>query len=308
MNFLCKRKWWILGVFIFLYPFYCPLIYQLTGFSLGELYTFDMPRNEFMIIWIVLGGIIGVVSNVRLSKKFMRHQVKELCVNCFSSGVDLLGNPNEYTRISGAYNLYFLAGEHKKEYLESVCEVLCTHIQTITNKLEYKIKYSDEPSMEIQTILNLLFKEDKDELIFDKCKKNLSRVSLNGADFRKAILNNVNFINTILNDVQFNDATLSNVDFMSATLSNVDLWDAKLSNINFRNATLGNIHFNSAQLCRIVFRDATLCDVDFRDATFSDVNFWYAKLEDKVIFTGTSLENIPPEEITLAGKLHFNQK
>ena len=290
MLFLSKRKWWILGAFVFLYPFYCPLVYKLTGFSLGELYTFDMPQNEFMVIWIVLGVIIGVVSNVRLSQKRIHHQVKELCVNCFSSGVDLLGSSNENTRIGGAYHLCYLAGENKKEYLESVCEILCTHIHTITNKLEYRIKYADEPSIEIQTILNILFKEERGELIFEKCKKNLSRVILNGADFRKDILNNVNFMNTILNDVQFNDATLCNVDFMNAKLNNIDFWDARLNNINFRNATLSNIHFNSAKLCSIVFRNAKLSNVDFRNAKF----------EDKVIFTGTSLENIPLEEITIA--------
>ena len=101
----------------------------------------------------------------------MHHQVKELCDNYFTSGIDLLGSPNEYTRISGAYHLFSLASKHKKEHLESVCEILCAHIHSITNKLEYKIKYTDEPSKEIQTILNILFKEERGELIFEKCKK-----------------------------------------------------------------------------------------------------------------------------------------
>jgi len=220
----------------------------------------------------------------------MNHQVKELCVNCLASGVDLLRSPNEYTRIGGAYNLFFLASERKEEYSEAVCNILCTHIHTITNKQEYIIKYAEEPSKEIQTILNILFKEEKDELIFDKCKKKLSRVILDGADFRKAILNNVNFMNTSLKNVNFNDATLSNVDFMGARLRNVDLWDAKLTNINFKNAILRNIHFNSAILCNTVFRDATLSDVDFS----------HVKFEGKVIFAGTSLENIPLLNLTVS--------
>jgi len=290
MSFLKKHKWQVLGAFIFLYPFYCPLIYKITGFSLGELYTFDMPWNDFMMIWIVLGGVIGIVSTNEYSQKRIDNQVKQLHKNSLSSGIELLENPNEFTRISGIYHLYYLAGEHKKEYLESVCEIFCAQIQKITNQLEYKIKYTDEPSKEIQTILNILFKEEKEDLIFEKCKKNLSRVMINGADFRKAIFSNVIITNAILNDVYFNDATLCNVDFMGAQLSNIDLWDAELTNINFKNATLRKIHFNFAKLSNIVFRDATLSDIDFRNAKF----------EDNVIFTGTSLENIPLEEITLS--------
>jgi uncharacterized protein YjbI with pentapeptide repeats len=233
----------------------------------------------------------------------MLQQVKELCDDCLASGIELLGNPNENTRISGAYHLFSLAGEHKKDCLASVCDILCTHIHTITNEQEYIIKYSQEPSREVQSILNILFKAERDELIFEKCKKTLSRVKLNGADFRKAILSNVNFMNTILNGVNFNDASLSDVDFMGAKLSNIDLWDAKLYNINFKNVTLRNIHFNSAILSNIVFRDATLSDVDFQNAKFNNVNFRYAKFDDKVSFTGTSLENIPLEEMIGAG--HF---
>ena len=87
--------------------------------------------------------------------------VKQLGDTRFSSGVELLGNPNESARIGGAYYLFFLAREFPDEYLNPVCEILCSHIRTITCSEEYQKKYENIPSNEIQTIIDLLFKKQE---------------------------------------------------------------------------------------------------------------------------------------------------
>jgi len=309
MEFIRKNIWWV-GIIIFLYPFYLPLINKIPNIS-WELYTYGLEVKDFMIVWVAVGGIIGLVINIILTQRriavqeqllneqeeqYIRQietqykqfreqtdrQVEQIKIlqrqtrdNRFSSGVELLGNTNESARIGGAFNLYFLAKEFK-EYRKPACEILCAHIRTITNKQEYKIKYTEKPSNEIQTILDVLFKEEYG-FVFDNCEKNLIEAIFNGANFTEATLNNVNLRYAVFSNVNFYKATLSNVRFHKATFNNVDLGSAKLSNIDFFRATLSNVDFNSA--------------------IFSKIIFSFAIFQGKIDFSGTSLENVPLKEI-----------
>ena len=276
-----------------------------------ELYTYGLEVRDFMIIWVAVGGIIGVVFNIRLTQNRITGQEKLLNSqedqfvqrielqykqyseqnnkqnkqiqilskqsrdNRFSSGVELLGNTNESARIGAAFTLYFLANEFN-EYRKLACEILCAHIRTVTNKQEYKIHHADKISNEIQTILDLLFREEYG-FIFDSYHKNLAGAICYGANFSDDVLNNVNFKFVILNNANFSNAKLCDVDFK----------DAKLSNINFESAKLSNINF-----FRVIFRN-----VSFERATFNHILFSFAKFQEKIDFTGTSLADIPLEEI-----------
>ena len=309
MKLFYKNLWWV-GLLIFLYPFYLPLVNKIPAISL-ELYTYGLEVRDFMIIWVAVGAIIGVVFNIRLTqdrimgqeillnrqedqfvqrielqyKQFKEQtdkQNKQIQIlakqsrdNRFSSGVELLGNTNESARIGAAFTLYFLANEFN-EYRKLTCEILCAHIRTVTNKQEYKIHYTDRLSNEIQTILDLLFKEEYGS-IFDSYHKNLAGAICYGANFADGILNNVNFKFVTLNNANFSNAKLGDVDFKDAKLSNVNFESAKLSNINFFRATLSN--------------------VSFERVAFNHTLFSFAKFKDKIDFTGTSLANIPLEEI-----------
>jgi len=299
------------------------------------------------------------------------NQQKQLRETRFASGVELLGNPNESARIGGAYILYFLASENP-EYVDAVCEILCAHVRTKTNEKDYRKDYEMKPSYEIQTILDLLFKEQiKHGMIFSKCReKNLERTFLSGVNFEWATLSYVNFIDAEINNVyvryaenmplgyvnlntmshiNFSNATLNNVHFYGTTFSNVNFTntgftdvrfvyatlsnnvhfsDATLNNVYFNatldgndfwNATLNDVRFNESKLSDVCFRNATLNKVYFNGrraittyigkeissvkyeivgATLNDVDFEDAIFEQKdVDFTGTPLENVPPEKI-----------
>ena len=295
---------------VFLYPFYCPLITTLTGFKIVELYTFGLPRYEFMIVWIALGGIIGVITIVKQTQKRIllqeqqqetqriqfqtqnEKQDKQLLDNRFSSCVELLGNPKESARIGCAYNLYFLADECPEDYLHPICEILCAHIRTMTNEKAYQERYREKPSNEMQTVLNLLFQKDRfDNLIFDKCYKNLEGAFLGGSILSNTILSNVNFRN----------ATLSIVDFESASFNKVDFVNASLRNVNFNSAELFNVNYMFSTFSYVGFYGATLNQVDFRHVKFCDVDFWNAKIKEKVNFKETLLEKYSREEIIRPG-------
>lgn len=322
MTKIWKYKWWIAGFLVFLYPFYFQLISKITGLNLGELYTFGLPLNEFMTVWIALGGIIGVVFNITLMQKRINKtddqiqiQQKQLRDNRFSSGVELLGNSNESARIGGAYNLYFLANEYPDEYLNPVCEILCAHIRTITSDKDYQEKYKEKPSNEIHTILkHLLFRKNKsDKLIFDGCKKNLTEVFLCGIDFRNNTLSNVYFWNATLNNVYFDNAILNNIDFQFAELNRVYFISAKLNNASFSfiselsdarfdNAELDNVDFDGTVLSVVSFGGAKLNGVRFVSATLNgvhfskiiesnNVNFGAARLR-KVFFVGAEISDV----------------
>lgn len=304
-NFWNKCKWWLLGI-IFLYPFYLLPLGKI--WCIDELYTFGLPLKDFMPVWIALGGIIGVVTNIILTQQRMTEQQrqfktqikkqnkqikiqqKQMRDNRFASGVKLLGNSNESTRIGGAYNLYFLARDFE-EYRESACEILCAHVRTKTGEEDYPEKYKDKPSNEIQTIINLLFKEEY-KLIFKECEKNLKGTFLNGVSFFRAKLNRARFNHATFCDVDFRFAKLSYVDFNWATLIDVDFESfAELSNVNFWVATLDK--------------------VNFRSTIFNVVDFWDTTFQTEIDFTGTKLEGLTTDEIKCRGfsrKLTGNQE
>lgn len=275
---------------IFLYPFYCPLISKFTGYSLGELYTFGFPKNEFIIMWIALGGVIGFVSNIRLMQKRIGNHDKHLTNTRFSSGIELLGNPNESTRIGGAFNLFFLAEKFPDEFLTPVCEILCAHIRTITSEKSYQKKFRNRPSNETQTIIDLLLKKNKkNKLIFDNCNKN----------FIGAFLCEINLDSAILNNINFYKATLCNVDFSDAIVNNVNFNYASLTDVLFREAKLSNVYFKNAQLDKADFNNASLNDVEFNDSTLNNLYFSHACLV-KVYFSDAVLNNVDFSKSTLS--------
>jgi len=263
-----------------------------------------------------------IISLFKRRKETVQTQEKEILNTRFSSNVELLGNENQSTRISGAFDLYLLANKHPEEYLRPVCEVFCRHVRTITSDKNYQEKYIEKPSKEIQTLLDFLFKKSENKPpAFDDCKKNLRETFLHGVNFFNAKLNKVDFRNTILSDANFFGATLSEVDFSEAKLNDINLsftslnkvnfWDAKLNNINFFYARILGSKFWDAKLNRVKFPESLLNDVNFEHAKLNQVDFHRAKLsrvdflavhlEEEVNFGRTVLENYSYEEIRRDG-------
>ncbi len=153
-----------------------------------------------------------------------------------------MGNPHESTRIGGAYNLYFLARDFE-EYRAPVCEILCAHIRTITSDKNYQEKYNEIASIEVQTIIDLLFrKHEKGISIFSGDNlKNLSGAFLCGVTFL-----NFDGFNTIINHVNFSYATLTYIAFNKIILNKVNFMGAILKYVDFQNATLKNLFFDGA--------------------------------------------------------------
>lgn len=310
-HLLNKYRWWFLGVF-YLYPFYCLLINKITGLNLGELYTFNLPLNEFITVWIALGGILGVVSNIKLTQKRItvqeqQHkaqseqfniqikeqnrqlelQHKQLRHTHFSTGVELLGNRNESARIGGLFDLFFLANDYK-EYVKPVCEIFCAHIRTITNSKDYQENYQIKPSNEVQTILDFLFKPNQEkakyreplqeEPIFSSSMKNLKGTFLNGANFYRAMVINA----------EFGGATINKGEFYKTKFAGVDFYEVKMRECEFKYSKLDDVSFFKAEIKDAIFVMTTLVKVHFTKALISGVQFKIGVSFDDVIFNETT--------------------
>jgi hypothetical protein len=265
-----------------------------------------------MAVWIALGGIIGVIANIRQTQKRItiqenqqeenkkqfntqiknqndqiQIQQKQLLDTRFSSGIELLGHTNESTRIGGVYNLYSLANEYGDDYLEPVCEILCAHIRTITGNKEYQEKYKEKPSNEIIIILTMLFSKDKnDKLIFDECEKNLMEIFLCGRKFYGATLNRVNLRSSILDNVTLGKTNLSRVSFRDASLTQFKFWKTKLHDSEFNGTKFNKVEFDETELKEVSFKNAQLKSIDFNKSVLENIDF-----------TGTILQGYKNHEI-----------
>ena len=119
----------------------------------------------------------------------------------FKNAIEHLGNDSVSVRLGGVYALHHIAQE-VEDYRKRVFEILCAHIRETTTDTAYKPRNVDsekiKPTIEIQSILNLLFNETQGKEIY----KGL-QVNLEGADLRGIYLNKANLQKCEFKECQF---------------------------------------------------------------------------------------------------------
>jgi hypothetical protein len=223
---------------------------------------------------IAVAGVVGVVVNLFLTRERIDKQEKQSNRQQeqfreqqrdarFASGVELLGNPHESTRIGGAYNLYFLARDFE-ELRPAVCEILCAHLRTVTSDKVYQETHTDEPSIEVQTIIDIMFMEYEKEISFfsSDCFKNLRKAFLSNVNFQYKTINETSFVGASLTQVYFSEAVLTNVIFKFARLNRVPFVLAKLVNVDFFGASTPKRDFFT-----LYFRDTPLEGYSYEEIT-----------------------------------------
>ena len=170
----------------------------------------------------------------------------------FKNAIEHMGNDSASIRLGGIYALHHIAQE-TEEYRERVFEILCAHIRETTTQEGYKgwetvIRVEEKitgtiqrSSIEIQSILNLLFIKKPDRKIYEGIRANLSGANLSGA-----ILSNAN-----LESVDLSKATLEFTSFRSSNLKYAFLYDADLGYTIFSDANLQGAWLNSARNLKI---------------------------------------------------------
>jgi len=246
----------------------------------------------------------------------------------FRDAVQHLGHETESVRLGGAYALFRLALE-EEAFRKQIAEMLCAHICAITGAEEYRKNFAKKPSMEIQSLMRLLFSagqdaqaEDSRKAFWKGLRADLSggyfhglelrdarfqKASLTGAEFQGARLSRAKFQGAFLYDAKFQGAHLNRAKFQGARLSRAKFQGARLSRAEFQGARLNRAEFQGVFLEDAKFQGARLNRAEFQGAFLYDAEFQGAFLEDAKFqgaflvgaqFQGASLKNAQFQGVT----------
>ena len=204
------------------------------------------------------------------------------------SAIEHLGATGESVRLGGIYELFHLADD-TTEWRQTILDILCAHIRRTTHEKEYQDTHQQEPSEEIQSMLNLLFVQTHS--IFRGHKSNLQGAWLNGADLRSARLqcarlNNTHLQGAHLEDAQLQGATLNRAKLQFAWLSNASLHGADVCNASLQLAQLEGAQLQGAFLIGANFQAANLAEAKLQGAILQ-----YAMLQSAFL-TNTNLQGV----------------
>ena len=208
------------------------------------------------------------------------------------NAIEHLGNDSDSVRLGGAYELFHLAQDTKKEALQrmrssggaderfhlaqdtpdlrqTVLDILCAHIRRTTGEDEYRKTHQSKPSEEVQSLLTLLFVQKHD--VFEGLHINLQESFLDGANLTGAYLEMAILSKAQLNGADLRDARLHGVNFWKAQLQGANLGNANLRGIDLREsylhgANLGGVRLHGAKLSNAGLRGACLMETQLQGA------------------------------------------
>ena len=184
------------------------------------------------------------------------------------NAIDHLGSESESIRLGGSYELFHLA-QDTPEFRQVVLNILCAHVRMQTNRSPYQNTYSTQPSGEIQSLLNLLFREGHE--VFGGLRIDLRKSWLNGADLReaflmKAILAGGHLRGAVLAMARLQGAVLKHTQLQGANLWIAQLQGADLSGVGLQAANLSWANLQGANLWRAEFQGADLSRTELQGA------------------------------------------
>ena len=174
------------------------------------------------------------------------------------NAIEHLGHESDSVRLGGAYELVHLA-EDTGALRQTVLDILCAHIRQTTGEDEYREKHKTKPSVEVQSLLTLLFVQN--HKIFKGRHINLQESWLNGADIREPHLEKAVLANAHLQGTIFYEAHLQKANFRGAHLQEANLEMAHLQAADFFKA-----HMQGAQLFRACLHGAELFSAQMQGA------------------------------------------
>ena len=345
----CLRRLqpWLAGILVFLcLLFLILLLYAVLllpyakceGADLRLLcYWLGVGTKEAVInrLSIALAGLLSawaIWSAYRRAEAMQKQALateNRLVQERFRDAVQHLGHETESVRLGGAYALFRLALE-EDAFRRQIAEMLCAHICAITGAEEYREDFAEKPSMEIQSLMRLLFSvgqdaqaEDSRKAFWKGLRADLSggyfhglklrnarfqKASLTGAQFQGASLeNNAEFQGARLHRAEFQGALLDFAGFQGARLHLAELQDASLVSAEFQGALLEDAEFQGARLHRAEFQGAFLFGAEFQGAFLVGAQFQGALLFGAGFqgaflgdaeFQGASLENAQFQGVT----------
>ena len=214
----------------------------------------------------------------------------------FKDAIEHLGSASESVRIGGAHTLFHMALE-AETLRESIADILCAHIRSTTQCEEYQKSYLEGPSIEIQSLMALLFVERIRSTAYSRKEQvrkfwrglqadlsggYFNGIALNYAQFRDAHLLNAQFLGAYLRCAQFQSSNISIAQFQMAHLPSACFQGAKLIDTKFWNAGLVGAQFQAAYLDGTHFQGANLESVQFQGGFDDDQELAMESFETRV--------------------------
>ncbi len=222
------------------------------------------------------------------------------------NAIEHLGHASDSVRLGGAYELFHLA-QDTKDLRQTVLDILCAHIRRTTGEAAYREKYKFEPSEEVQSLLTLLFVQERE--IFKGLRINLKGSWLNGADLRearlaRAILTNAYLQRALLQGAHLQRTGLAVAHLEEAVLTKAWLHGADLLETYMQGAALQSVRLYGADLRGVKMQGAYLPDAHLQGAFLQSVSLEGATLS-RARLQGTGISFIYLQGASLnEAKLH----
>ncbi|VVH56486.1 hypothetical protein BAZOLSSOX_1533 [uncultured Gammaproteobacteria bacterium] len=211
----------------------------------------NLIDTETKITYTSIGSGLIAIIGLHLFYQRLKNQEKQIDIQInqriderFNSAINLLGSSETSARTGAIYALHELAREEEK-YRKQIAQILCSHIRSKTNEEEYQQKHNKRPSNEIQTTINLLFKEHEHGLytqdfarVAEFPKADLSHAYLMGANFERAQCQGASFYASKCQEADFWDAHCQGANFEEAQCQGADFWETQCQGADFSKTQL----------------------------------------------------------------------
>ncbi len=166
---------------------------------------------------VAILGVMGLFQRATALDKQNEVTGKGHIYERFKAAIEHLGDARVSIRISAFYEFYGLI-EIEADLKEPIFNILCAHLRKSTNDKNYQIEIKnrddaddyigEHKKIEVQILLDILFKEHKDKLIFDGLVANLEGADLPGVNLQNAKLQNAKLQNAKLQNAKLQNANL----------------------------------------------------------------------------------------------------
>lgn len=241
---------------------------------------------------IVGGSLVALglwINNRRVEEQIRQNNIAEKSqINTrFKDAATLLGNDNVSTTLSGVYALHQIAmdtynrADTEKGYVQIVQDVLCVFIRentdTIKNEKGKKWRINKKPTILIETILKVLFKNDKQiysNLISDLSHCVFENIFLEdahfiGVDFSKTKFIKSTFKGSTFHSCYFDRAFIDEVNFSGCVFDKAVFDNSFIRKTTFEKASFDKTDFCNTEHINVIFEGATFNEVDFEGSNYN---------------------------------------
>jgi uncharacterized protein YjbI with pentapeptide repeats len=302
---------WTLSILVaiaILYIFWYDLVD--TFFHKGK----DDPSGELLkVVLTAAGGILlfmtynATLKRAKAAEDTAKSQLEGNQIQRFNQAIEHLGNGSPTVRMGGIYTLHGIAFDIQKnqgsrEEIKRICDILCSYVRDQA-RLEQplssfrdlspidEVKYLDRPaSIDIQAVLNLLFKQPDANLYFEFLKDlhstNLTNINLSEAVVHNTILNRSLMYNTVFGGSKFSSLLIHQGLILKTIFT-----ECQFENSEFSLCIIKDGHFQENSFSGVKFLKSDFTQIDFDHSTLEIVDFSQSNFLNSIILTQCKITN-----------------